>query len=537
MESQATPESEADLVSAGPESAPTTIQKAEPESDITEPVKESTPQVTSSAEVCGETVVRTLSHADWLVTQEPTTVEQEATPEDISKASSWTPSYSTVVQGSSPRFDSEAVLQDDSEVVSSEPPAPDDVPATSQDAEPAPAPAEPVGTEEVPSTHVPSERPSDVFDTSSDEIPAVEEVEAAVTPKIVTPADEEPVEPAAATEINWTQSYSAIFQPGSPRVSPKAEMKELEPESHSAEPIQETPVAPPVSELADVPKTVVTRAVEDEHDRVAEQTPEEVSKPAWTQSYSVTSQPGSPRLSPEQVPEEIPEAEEVKPSWTQSYSVTSQPGSPRILPKEDLPEPTLELAAVADELTAVITPPVEEAAPAPAEAEAPERPKSPWAPSYSVTTLEGQAERVPAEDAVPEPEVEPIPKTLVEEAPDPQPEVDAPATDALAPEVLTVKDEEPKRPKSPWTPSYSVTMLSGSAPVEEPEPHPVTHEPPVGVGAVKEEHPKENGMTSDVFEVHEAIAQLTVHDEPQIDVKPHEPAPPQLDLVSFTCGC
>ena len=121
----------------------------------------------------------------------------------------------------------------------------------------------------------------------------------------------------------------------------------------------------------------------------------------------------------------------------------------------------------------------------------------PTAPS---TTLEGQTERVPAEDVVPEPEVEPIPKTLVEEAPDPQPEVDASATDALAPEVLTVKDEEPKRPKSPWTPSYSVTTLSGSAPVEEPEPHPVTHEPPVDVEAVKEEHPKENGTTSDVFE-------------------------------------
>ena len=536
MESQATPESKADLVSVGPESAPTTIQKAEPESDITEPVEESTPQVTSPAEVCGGAVVRALPHADWLVTQEPTTVEQEAAPKDISEAS-WTPSYSTVVQGSSPRFDSETVLRHDSEAVSLEPPAPDDVPATSQDAEPAPAPAEPVATEEVPPTHVPSERPSDVFDTSSDETPAVEEVETVVTPKIVTPADEEPVEPAATTEINWTQSYSATFQPGSPRVSPKAEMKELEPGSHSAEPIQETPVAPPVFELADVPKTVVTRAVEDEDEYVVERTPEEVSKPAWTQSYSVTSQPGSPRLSPEQVPEEIPEAEEEKPSWTQSYSVTSQPGSPRILPKEDLPEPTLELAAVADEPTAVVTPPVEEVAPAPAEAEVSERPKSPWAPSYSVTTLEGQAERVPPEDAVPEPEVVPIPKTLAEEAPDPQLEVDAPATDALTPEPLIVKDEEPKRPKSPWTPSYSVTTLSGSAPVEEPEPHPVTHEPPADVGTVEEEHPKENGTTSDVFEVHEAIAQLTVHDELQIDVKLHEPALPQLDLVSFTCGC
>jgi len=65
--------------------------------------------------------------------------------------------------------------------------------------------------------------------------------------------------------------------------------------------------------------------------------------------------------------------------------------------------------------------------------------------------------------------------------------------DTLTPEPLTVKDEEPERPESPWAPSYSVTMLCGSAPVEEPEPRPVANEPPVDVGAVKavDEHPKE----------------------------------------------
>jgi len=39
---------------------------------------------------------------------------------------------------------------------------------------------------------------------------------------------------------------------------------------------------------------------------------------------------------------------------------------------------------------------------------------------------------------------------------------------------------------------------------------------------------------SDVFEVHEAIAQLSVYDEPQVDIKTH---PPQLDLVSITFHC
>jgi hypothetical protein len=481
-------------------------------------------------------------------------------------SSSWTPSYSTTAQGSSPCFKSETVPKDDSEAVSSEPPASDDIPATSQDVEPAPAPVEPMPAEEVPEPAMTedakstdevlpigaaTEQPPDAFDTSLGETPAVEgeaevppveEVKAAGTPEIVTPADEESVEPSATTEASRTQSYSVTFQPGSPRVSPKAEMKELKPEPHPVEPPQETPVTPPVFEFADVPKTVVTHAIEDEDGHVAEPAPQEESKPAWTQSYSVTSQPGSPRVSPKQVPEEIPEAEEAKPSWTRSYSVTSQPESPRVLPKEDLPEPTVEPVTVADEPTTVVTPPVEDAIPAPAEAEAPERPKSPWAPSYSVTTLEGQTEQVPPEDAVPEPEVVSIPETFVGEAPGPQPEADVPVTDT--PTSLTVNDEAPERPKSPWTPSYSAITLSSSAPVEEPEPRPVTGKPSVDVEvppleqteAVKaEEHPKESGAISDVFEVHEAVTQPAVHDEPQVDVKVPELALPQLDLVSFTC--
>ena len=493
--------------------------------------------------------MRALTHADWLVTQELTTVEPEATPEDVSKSSSWAPSYSTIVQGSSPHFESETVLKDDSEAVSSEPPASDDVSATIQDTELTPTPAEPVaaeedpkpaGTEDVKSADEvpidrPSEQPSDAFDTSLNETPSVVgEAEASSEGEIVSAA--------ATIGTPWTQSYSATSQP----VSPKVEMKELEPEPHPVESIQETPVALPVFDLTDVPKTVVTHAAEDEDERVAESAPEEEPKVAWTQSYSVTSQPGSPRVSPKQVPEEIPEVEEVKPSWTQSYSVTSQPGSPRDPPK-DLPEPILELAAVADEPTAVVTPPVGEAVHAPVEAEASERPKSPWTPSYSATTLEGQAEQDPPEDAVPESEVAPIPKTFVGEAPDPQPEVDAPVAGTPTSEPLTAKDNEPERPKSPWTPSYSVTTLPGSAPAEESEPCTITNKPPVGtemppvesVEAVKaaEERPKESGAISDVFEVHEAITQLAVHDEPQVDVKTPEPAPPQLELVSSTCRC
>ena len=542
------------------------------------------------------------------VTQEPAAVEAEAVSKEVPKSPSWTSSYSTTVQGTSPRFESQAALKDDSEPVPSEPLVSGDVQKTAEDTEPVSVPAEPVAAVEVPEptvaedvqladeappVDVPSEEPSEVSDPSlgqsrlaqpveveterprspwtpsytvttlpgSDstpridpkpeldetstveaeaEVPLVEKTGAAETPKIVTPADEELPEPVATTETHWAKSYSVTSQPGSPRVSPKAELEEFEPEPQPVEPIQETPA--PIVELANVPKTVVTPAVEDEDEHItapAEPVPEEESKPVWTQSYSVTSQPGSPRVSPKQIPEELPEEEEPKPSWTRSYSVTSQPGSPRIAPKEDLPELAVEPIAAPDEPTMVVTPPVEEATPAPAEVEAPERPKSPWTPSYSVTTLEGQAEQAPPQDAEPEPTAVPIPETSVE----PTPEVEAPVTDTPSSEPLAVEDEQPERPKSPWTPSYSVTTLPGSAPVKEPEPDSVADEPLVDVEVqapepaeatkAMEDQPKVNGATSDVFEVHEAVAQLAVHGEPQADIKAPDPAPLQLDLVSY----
>ena len=529
-----------------------------------------------------------------MTAQELTTVE----PETVSE------------EGSTPPLKPETVLKGDPEPVSSEPPASDDVPTTIQDAEPVSALAESVAAVEVPepakiedsepadeapTVDMHSEHPSDVFDTSLDQVrlaqpveeetarpkspwtpsytvttlpgsgssprvgsnpelngtPAVEadtgvvpveKVEVSETPKIVTPPDEEPAEPTVTTGTPWTQSYSVISQPGSPRVSPRAELEQLEPEPQPVESSQETIVAPPIVELTDVPKTVVTPAVEDEDEDVVEPAREEESKPTWAQSYSVTSQPGSPRVSPKQVPEEIPEAEETKPSWTQSYSVTSQPGSPRVLPKEDLPESTVEPVSIGDEPTTAVVPPVQEAAPAPVEAEAPERPKSPWTPSYSATTLEAQTEQVRSEDAEPVQEVVSIPQTFVGEVPEPKKEVDALITDT--PEPLAVKDERPERPESSWTTSYSVTTVPGSAPADEPELHSVADEPsvdvevpapePVEVVKAVEDHPKGDGTTSDVFEVHEALVQLSVHGEHLADIETTEPTP-QLDLVSYGC--
>lgn len=452
------------------------------------------------------------------------------------------PSYSTTVQGSSPRFESEAASNDVSEDVSSEPLAIYDITSTTRGPEPVPAPAEPVVVVEAPEPPVAGDPRVDskpeLDETAAaeaeTEVPPAEKVEAAETPRIVTPVDEEPSEPTATIGTSWARSYSVTSQPGSPRLSPKAELKELEPEPQPVESVQETPAAAPIVGLTDVPKTVVTPAAEDEDEDVTEPVPEEEPRPAWTRSYSVTSQPGSPRVSPKQVPEEVPELEEVKPSWTRSYSVTSQPGSPRAPPTEDLPEPIVEPVTIAGEPTTVVTLPVEEATPTPAESEAPERPKSPWTPSYSVTTLEGQAGQTPSKDAEPEIEVGSIPKTLIE-APGPKPETDAPVTDISTSEPPAVKDEQPEQPKPSWTSSYSVTTLPGSAPAEVHGPDSVAGKPSVGVKAAKvvEEYLKGNGMTSDVFEVHEAVAQLAVHKEPQVDIKTTEPAALQLDLVSY----
>ena len=371
-------------------------------------------------------------------------------------------------------------------------------------------------------------------------MPPTENVGGTDTPKIVTPRDEEPVEPAAITEApSWTQSYSVTSQPGSPRISPKADMEELEFETHPTEPLQRPPSGAPVIELADVPETVVTPAVGE--DGVTEPGPEEEPKSAWTQSYSVTSQPGSPRVSPKETPEEVPEVEEIKPSWTQSYSVTSQPGSPRVLSKENLEELAPEPITVADQPTSIVAPPVEEPASARAEAETEtvERPKSPWISSYSVTTLEGQTEQ--AEDAEPGSEVVPVPETSASETPEPKPEADAPALDIPPSDA---KEAKPEQAKSPWTPSYSVTTLPGSAPVE-PELEPMaelstgveTQAPvPVKASDTVDSHPKENGTTSDVFEVHEVVSQLTIHEEPQVDAHVSERNHEQLDLVRFHCS-
>ena len=437
-----------------PEHAPTLTQELNSEPTGVEPVvEEATSQIATSTKV-GAKVSSIIFCAERSATQEH--AEPETAP-GVSETTSWTPSYSTTVQGTSPRFESEATLKDGtlpSEVL----------PATAQDAEPVQAPAqtrtnvETSGSTAAEDTELTNETSTVglspvVVDPSSDQArlaqpedteperpkspwtpsysvtalpgssssprvdsgpeldgtPSVvaeaslaERVEGTETPKIIVPEDEKPAEPATETP-SWSQSYTVASQPGSPRISPREELKEVEPE--------------PIVDLADAPDTVVTPAVEDEG---AEPVPEEELK---------------------QVSEDVPEVEDVEPSWTQSYSVASQPGSPRI-PSEGLQ--AAEPIVADDEPTTAVTPPIEEAAPAPVEVKTPERPKSRWTPSYSVTALESQTEQAPVEEAEQEPEVVPVPKTLLSEAT---------VTDVTS-ESLTARGELPEQ--SPRTPSYSV---------------------------------------------------------------------------------
>lgn len=98
--------------------------------------------------------------------------------------------------------------------------------------------------------------------------------------------------------------------------------------------------------------------------------------------------------------------------------------------------------------------------PPPEQQAEPERPKSPWTPSYSVTTLAGAP---PDNQDVAA--IAPLPAAVTAAAP--------PAVlqrNASTASLGTAPAEQPERPKSPWTPSYSVTK-QGSVEAEAAEAH------------------------------------------------------------------
>jgi hypothetical protein len=419
----------------------------------------------------------------------------DASPEEPRPKSPWTSSYSVSTQGSPhPSVKDLGALDLPDEGVAQEGASSDNLDA-------------PKATE-IPSGAIEAHNSDDVQVQSLGEtqdlaaldlqIPAVE-----VTPDLTnldTPAEE-------AKPKSWTPSYSVSTQ-GSPHPS----VKDLEATDEAAVDVSppsfgqegpddmadlNAPELPDETEQRDVPGQSATEdqssdsqipAVEVTPDHSNLDTPAEESRPKspWTPSYSVSNQ-GSPRPSVKDLEPDLAETEaasseirfqpavEVTPdthadepkSWTPSYSVITQ-GSP--LPSVK----NLEFEDVA----------------APEESSALAEPR-PWTPSYSVMTQgsphpsvkdlgEAELSQSPrdllgdtsATETLAIPESESASTTTVQDL-----EGDDPATVVVPaihlatqkPEIVLADvaaepgsdvaslnaDEE--RPKSPWTPSYSVT--------------------------------------------------------------------------------
>ncbi|KAL0954804.1 hypothetical protein HGRIS_003750 [Hohenbuehelia grisea] len=384
-------------------------------------------------------------------------------------------------------------------------------------------------------------------------------------PIIVTPAEEEP-QPDIAVELKgavpldiperpkspWTPSYSTTTQ-GSPSRSPtREELVDEIPTSvvisppGLSEPIEIDTDAevkvPPVHhidepEVASGPDEVITieeqnaskDTLEPEHTEFQQPQKDETSASGVETSALDISTTSLEAQSPQIDAPERPQS-----PWTPSYSVTSQ-GSPaaakEVLLTESVPEQSanelLDVAApvvvevsapgeaetaaaivdnepVTETSSTVLTPKVhislanvnvDEPVPEVARSlsrssskenlesatDLPERPKSPWTPSYSVMSqgsplhspraLEPiQGEEISTLDAPVA--VEPVAESTSNE--ESEPKTENGETRGLQLEGAGV--EAPERPKSPWTPSYSVTQ-QGTPPTSDAGPSlPITAE-------------------------------------------------------------
>ncbi|KAH7930187.1 hypothetical protein BV22DRAFT_80986 [Leucogyrophana mollusca] len=312
----------------------------------------------------------------------------------------------------------------------------------------------------------------------------------------------------------WTPSYSVITQ-GSTTSLDVVETKEEEQNESEAAPETSEVVAEAVESAAesqDVPTvTIDTQVLHDE--------PEAVSELASSVEIQETTIERSPSLGPA-------EQEEARPAspWTPSYSVTTQgntlqhdaeldeleqlPASVADLPASQTPTPADEVTEAVSETTEIVT--ITEDATAAVEPEASAEPEVtvPEADSEAVSAQEPETdasqvvepEAVPVKDAeaaVPEVEVEVATvqeettvtelvedqQTISHETEDAEEDVidhssfiveDESSATADRPEVqvdvehLTPQEESViERPRSPWTPSYSVTRQGPGEPEEE----------------------------------------------------------------------
>ncbi|KAF7312307.1 hypothetical protein MIND_00243700 [Mycena indigotica] len=258
---------------------------------------------------------------------------------------------------------------------------------------------------------------------------AVEEPEKSQEPIVVIsqvaqePDNEAPTDQADVPSRPWTPSYSVVVQ-GSPNVAPTELESSLDIESvQQTEPEVERSVDATVSEdTASIPiaETVAEEAT------IAAAAPFETEGEAQVISDNATS------------PDEIVEPEPPAVLRNISPAVHIEENAVA-LSTSDKPATLDDLATTQEALSV-----------GPSEVKDIERPKSPWTPSYSVVTQGPGVEAVEAaEPAEPVPDVQPT--LTFSDAPD---EKEAEA------EIV-----ETPRPKSPWTPSYSVVVQgSPSAP-------------------------------------------------------------------------
>ena len=116
--------------------APADEEVSEPTIVPEPPVEESAapaPEIATPTEVCALGVLFSSFGIDQFAVQEPVVAEPEITADNVQETSSWTPSYSTTAQGSSPRFESQVTLESDPEPI---PAVPEDVPTVTQEGEP-----------------------------------------------------------------------------------------------------------------------------------------------------------------------------------------------------------------------------------------------------------------------------------------------------------------------------------------------------------------------------------------------------------------
>ncbi|CAL1716485.1 unnamed protein product [Somion occarium] len=274
----------------------------------------------------------------------------------------------------------------------------------------------------------------------------------------------------AAPERPWTPSYSVSQQGASPQASPRVL-------AH----VPSIQLSEEVPSIAEAASTTVEEAVSDEvvavpslrvEDKPVEETAtateiqEPVPERPWTPSYSVVQQGNSPHASPKALEDELNienvDAAPARP-WTPSYSVSRQGSSPLQTPAslEDVPQVAAEVPEVKELETPAVGGPivVEQVVEEPAQLTEVVQPIEEPAPTKEIVQPE------PAEEVKPsvnEDEAETEQTPAVPEVP----RIDI-ATEPAVQEVPSTNGVEIERPKSPWTPSYSVSQ-QGSSPFGTP---------------------------------------------------------------------